>query len=107
MRGTMAKEPATMARRRRYRHYMKEWRLERDMTQKELAEAIGSTKSLVSRYEAHTVALSVDLIFASCQALNIGLEEFFDHPNRAKRSHARLREIKRFHRRMQGELEEE
>ena len=91
---------ATMARRRNPRHYMREWRKERDMTQRQLADAIGSTKSLISRYEAGTVGMSLDLIFRSIEALNIGLEEFFDDPKRAKRTPARLREIQRFHRRM-------
>jgi transcriptional regulator with XRE-family HTH domain len=95
-----------MTKRRPPRHYMKEWRLERDMTQKGLADAIGSAKSLISRYEARTVAMSVELIFAACEALNIGLEEFFDHPKRAKRTAARLRAIQRFHRRMHEEPED-
>ena len=88
-------------------HYMREWRKERDMTQLALAKAIGSTKSLVSRYEAGSVGMSLDLIFRTIEALNIGLEEFFDHPKRAKRTPARLREVQRFHRRMRAELGDE
>ena len=92
--------------RRNPRHYMREWRKERDMTQRQLADAIGSTKSLISRYEAGTVGMSLDLIFRSIEALNIGLEEFFDEPKRAKRTPARLREIQRLHRRMKPEPED-
>jgi transcriptional regulator with XRE-family HTH domain len=92
-----------LTKRRNPRHYMREWRQERDMTQLALAKAIGSTKSLISRYEAGTVGMSLDLIFRSIEALNIGLEEFFDHPKRAKRTPARLREIQRLHRRMKAD----
>jgi transcriptional regulator with XRE-family HTH domain len=89
--------------RRNPRHYMREWRQERDMTQLALAKAIGSTKSLISRYEAGTVGMSLDLIFKSIEALNIGLKEFFEPPKRAKRTPARLRKIQRLHRRMKAE----
>ena len=88
-------------------HFMREWRIERDMTQEALAKAIGSTKSLVSRYEAGTVGMSLSLIFLAIEALNIGIEEFFDHPKHAKKTPARLRAIQRLHRRLRGELDEE
>ena len=88
------------------RHYMKEWRLERDITQKALAEMIGSTKSLISRYEQRSINMGVEVVFKACEALNIGLEEFYDHPKRAERTHARLRAIHRFHRRMHEEDED-
>jgi transcriptional regulator with XRE-family HTH domain len=86
-------------------HYMKEWRQERDITQEELAERVGSTKSLISRYEAHVTGMTLELMFRIMAELNVGLEEFFDAPEKAKKTTERLSKIKRFHRRIKKELE--
>jgi len=99
-------DPPKKSKRRPKLHYMREWRLLRDMTQEELAERIGSTKSLVSRYEAGVTGMSLELMFRVMDALSVGLEEFFEHPDKAERTTARLLKIKRFHRRIKREIEQ-
>jgi transcriptional regulator with XRE-family HTH domain len=59
---------------------MREWRLARGMLQGELAKAVGSSKSLISRYENGLVGMSFDLQLRVMQALNIMPNEFFMPP---------------------------
>lgn len=63
----MAKQLKTKA----VRHYVKEWRKKRDLTQERLAERIERSRGLISQYESGETELSEDAIYALADAFNI------------------------------------
>lgn len=83
---------------------MREWRLARGMRQEDLAQAIGTVKSLVSRYETGETGMTFDLQLRVMQALNIMPNEFFLPPPSTRDDPRRLRERQQFFKRMQFEL---
>ena len=87
-------------------HHMRDWRLARGMRQQDLAQACGTVKSLISRYETGAIGMSMVMQLRVMFALNIGPDEFFLHPSKAKKTPARLREIQRFFRAKREEIGE-
>ena len=77
-------------------HFMREWRLRRGMSQRELAMLVSSVKSLISRYENGSVGISQDLSLKVMKALRITPSEFFLPPPKQPDSTTRLRERVRF-----------
>jgi transcriptional regulator with XRE-family HTH domain len=64
-----------------FRHYLKEWRLHRGLSQEQLAEALGTSKGEVSRYERGERTLSLLIQFRLMRALRISPGQFFSHPS--------------------------
>ena len=65
----------------RYRHYLREWRIKRGLTQADLAERLGTDKSMISRYEGAQRNLLLDVQFRLMEALDITPKQFFSHPD--------------------------
>lgn len=63
-----------------FRHYLREWRLKRGLTQAELAEAIGTFKGVISRYETGERGISLDMQYKLMMALKITPGQFFASP---------------------------
>lgn len=63
-------------------HYLKEWRLKRNLSQLELARAVGTTKSIVSRWEAGNCAITMRMMIKLMDALKIMPNQFFAPPDR-------------------------
>lgn len=57
--------------RRPLRHYLKEWREYRGLSQPQLAELMGTTQQAISRYETGSRQLRVDAQLAAAKALGI------------------------------------
>jgi transcriptional regulator with XRE-family HTH domain len=93
--------------RRRPLHYMREWRLARGMRQEDLAAALGTVKSLVSRYETGETGMTFDLQLRVMQALNIMPNEFFRRPPSVPDNARKLRERQQYYKGRQFELEDE
>ena len=64
------------------RHFLREWRIERKMGQKELAEKARTYKSIISRIETGKHGLELDLLLRLCFALDIAPGQFFQNPKR-------------------------
>lgn len=90
--------------RRRPIHYMREWRLARGMRQEDLAAAVGTVKSLISRYETGETGMTFDLQLRVMQALKIMPNEFFLPPPASPDVPRRLREREQFFKRKALEL---
>lgn len=82
--------------RRRPLHHMREWRLARGMRQEDLAKAVGTAKSLISRYETGETGMTFDLQLRVMQALRITPNEFFLPPPAEPDDPRRLRERQQF-----------
>jgi transcriptional regulator with XRE-family HTH domain len=65
-----------------HRHYLKEWRLKRGLTQRELGEKLATSKGMISRYETGERGMTLEVQFALMEALDITLAQFFAHPDR-------------------------
>ena len=63
-----------------WRHYLREWRLERGLSLHDLSVATGITKEMISRYETYKRGLSIDLQYRLIAALRIQPSQFFHHP---------------------------
>ena len=63
------------------RHYLKEWRLKRGLTQLQLAQRLNTTKSMISRYERGGRAMTLLVQFRLMRALDIKPAQFFMHPD--------------------------
>ena len=67
----MAKQVRKSSKERRpVRHYVKEWRTYRGLTQDQLAERINKTRGLVSQIESGITGLTDDMIYAIADAVN-------------------------------------
>ena len=53
-------------------------RTERNLTQSDLAEAVGVQIETISRYETGSLSISISLLAKVAEALNIGLSELLD-----------------------------
>jgi|ERR1700727_2504997 transcriptional regulator with XRE-family HTH domain len=85
-------------------HYMREWRLARGMRQEDLANAVGTVKSLISRYETGETGMTFDLQLRVMQALKIMPNEFFLPPPDVADDPRKLRERELFFKRKALEL---
>jgi transcriptional regulator with XRE-family HTH domain len=63
-----------------FRHYLKEWRLHRGLSQEQLAAALKTSKGEVSRYERGERTLSLLIQFRLMRALRITPGQFFSPP---------------------------
>lgn len=63
------------------RHYLKEWRIKREMTQEQLASALNTTKGAISRYERGEYGLNLLVAGSLMRALNITAWQFFHPPD--------------------------
>ena len=64
-----------------FRHYLKEWRLKRGLTQQQLAQRLNTTKGHISRYERGHRAMTSHVQFRLMRALGITPVQFFMHPD--------------------------
>ena len=62
-----------------YELHLKEIRLQRGMTQRELAEAVNVTVGAVSQWESGTAKPTTTNLLALTLALNCGLDELVHH----------------------------
>jgi transcriptional regulator with XRE-family HTH domain len=63
------------------RHYLKEWRLKRALTQLQLAQRLNTSKSMISRYERGGRTMTLLVQFRIMRALDIKPAQFFMHPD--------------------------
>lgn len=63
------------------RHYLREWRTAKGLTQTQLAERVGTTPGTISLYENHKRKVSLDLAAIFGDALGIGPLAVFRDPN--------------------------
>lgn len=56
--------------RRLVRHYVKQWRTYRDLTQDQLAERVNKSRGLISQIESGVTDLTEDMIYAIADAVN-------------------------------------
>jgi transcriptional regulator with XRE-family HTH domain len=64
-----------------FRHYLKEWRQHRGLSQEQLAKALNTSKGEVSRYERGERTLSLLIQFRLMRALRITPGQFFSPPD--------------------------
>lgn len=65
-----------------HRHYLREWRLAKGLTQEELGAKVGSFKGIISRYETGDRGISLDMMSKLWKALGITPGQFFAPPDR-------------------------
>jgi transcriptional regulator with XRE-family HTH domain len=63
-----------------FRHYLKEWRIKRGLTQEELGARVGLSKGEISRCESANRGIKLELQFALMYALEIRPAQFFMSP---------------------------
>lgn len=59
----------------RQRHYIKEWREHRNLTQDQLAERMGTSKTSISRIESYKQPYTQDFLELCAQVLNCSLAD--------------------------------
>lgn len=59
-----------MAKQRPVRHYVKEWRKKRNLTQERLAERVERSRGLISQIEIGETELTQEMIYALADALS-------------------------------------
>jgi transcriptional regulator with XRE-family HTH domain len=91
--------------RRKPIHWTREWRLVRGMRQEDLAKAVGTVKSLISRYETGETGMSFEMQLRIMEALRITPTEFFLAPPDMPDDPRRLRERQQFFKRKALERE--
>ncbi len=57
---------------------IKQLRINRNMTQQQLADAISKTLSTVKKYETGQIMLNIDTLYDISKALNVDIKYFFD-----------------------------
>lgn len=62
--------------------YIAEWRIHRNLSQEQLANRIGSTKSSISRWETHKRDIMLGVLGAVAEALNCSVEDLYRDPAR-------------------------
>lgn len=65
---SMAKQTMRRAKKASVRHYVREWRQKRGLTQEQLAERVDRSRGLISQIESGTTLLTEDLIYALADA---------------------------------------
>lgn len=66
------------------RHYVKEWRKKRKLTQERLAERVDRSRGLISQIEIGETDLTEEMIYAIAHALNVDPGRLFDmNPDKA------------------------
>ena len=60
--------------------FIAEWRIYRNLTQEQLANRIGTTKSSISRWENNARDITVGALGAIAEALNCTLDDLSRHP---------------------------
>lgn len=67
-----------MAKQKLVRHYVKQWRKKRNLTQERLAERIDRSRGLISQYETGETELPEDMVYALADALDTDPGALFD-----------------------------
>lgn len=62
------------------RHYLREWRETRGLTQQQLADRVGTGKDQISRWENSKRGVSTDVLAALAEGLNITTADVFRDP---------------------------
>jgi transcriptional regulator with XRE-family HTH domain len=62
--------------------YIVEWRIHRNLSQQQLADRIGSTKSSISRWETNERDITLGALGAIAEALNCSVKDLFRDPAR-------------------------
>jgi len=65
---------------RPYRHFLKEWRNSKGLTQQDLADRLDTTKGQISRWENNSRVLTMDVQVALADALGIDPAALFRDP---------------------------
>lgn len=60
---------------------IKQLRINKNMTQQQLADAISKTLSTVKKYETGQIMLNIDTLYDISKALNVDVKYFFDNEN--------------------------
>lgn len=71
---------ARIGARRPRRHYLKEWRELRGLTQQQLAERLDTGKDQISRWESGKRGMTAEVIDALCEALQLEPGDLFRDP---------------------------
>ncbi|HME05132.1 MAG TPA: helix-turn-helix transcriptional regulator [Solirubrobacteraceae bacterium] len=66
------------------RHYLREWREFRGLTQDDLALLAGATEGVIADYETGERRISLEMQFKLMWALNITSAQFFEPPPAAR-----------------------
>jgi transcriptional regulator with XRE-family HTH domain len=64
-----------------FRHYLKEWRIKRGLSQLQLADRMDTSKGLVSRWERGERSISLLVQFRLMRILDIQPAQFFMDPD--------------------------
>jgi transcriptional regulator with XRE-family HTH domain len=64
-----------------FRHYLKEWRIKRGLTQLELAQRLNTSKGLVSRWERGGRTIGIVFQLRIMRVLDIKPAQFFMDPD--------------------------
>lgn len=71
---------------------IKQWRECRGLTQQSLADKIGKARSMIAEYEAGTVGVSSDVLYALAKALDVSVNDLYapenDPPEQGEGNHA-------------------
>ena len=62
---------------------IKQWRECRGLTQQALADKIGKARSMIAEYEAGTVGVSSDVLYALAKALSVSVDDLYGEEDRA------------------------
>lgn len=65
----------------RPRHFLREWRKKRNLTQDQLGDKLGIYKSVLSRYERGERGITDEMMFRFLDALEITPGQFYAHPD--------------------------
>lgn len=64
-----------------FRHYLREWRKHRHLTQQQLADRLDTSKGQVSNWENGNRGLSADVLAALAEVLTIEPQDLFRDPD--------------------------
>jgi transcriptional regulator with XRE-family HTH domain len=64
-----------------YRHYLREWREKRGLVQEQLAKMVGTSTSVISRFETGERHMKLEMQFKLITALGIKPQQLFFHPD--------------------------
>jgi transcriptional regulator with XRE-family HTH domain len=64
-----------------YRHYLREWRERRGLHQSQLAKMVGTSTSVISRFETGDRHMKLEMQFKLMGALGIAPAQFFAPPD--------------------------